>query len=175
MPDPATTGPSGSFDLTLDVAADPATVWAAFAELPLRRRWVRLPGSTPPDGHTLDFRVGGLERIRSLFRIGDHTETVARTTVFLDIVREQRLVFAYTAVVDEIPRWASLVGTTFTPSAAGTRVEWVEQYTFLHRTGDGSDDVRHLRGGTRLHLNGLLALVAPISPASAPGSGPTTR
>ncbi len=39
---------------------------------------------------------------------------------------------------------------------------WTEQYTFLVVTDDGADDVAHLRGGTRLLLNGLAAALGAL-------------
>ena len=42
-------------------------------------------------------------------------------------------------------------------SSSGTRLTWTEQFAFVALTGDGDDDVAHLRGGTQLLLNGLAA------------------
>lgn len=42
-------------------------------------------------------------------------------------------------------------------SGDGTRLRRTEQYAFLEVTGAGEDDVAHLKGGTELQLNGLLA------------------
>ena len=41
-----------------------------------------------------------------------------------------------------------------------TRLTWVEQVTFLVRTGDGSADVPHLRGAIALRFNGLSVAVS---------------
>ncbi len=51
----------------------------------------------------------------------------------------------------------SLVTVELSADAGGTRLRHTEQYAFLAATGTGKDDVAHLKGGTRLQLNGLLA------------------
>jgi uncharacterized protein YndB with AHSA1/START domain len=80
----------------------------------------------------------------------------------LDVVPDRRLVLSYRAVVDDVCRWTSLVTIEVEPAeiespTPATRLTWTEQYTFLVVTDDGADDVAHLRGGTRLLLNGLAA------------------
>lgn len=99
----------GSFTVERELPASPGDVFAAYAELPVRRRWFRMPGR--PDGeHELDFRVGGTERLAA----------------------------------------------TFAPYGDGR----AEQYAFLVITGNGDNDVAHLKGSTRLQLNGLHAALS---------------
>ena len=54
---------TGSFTIPLDLTAPPEQVWRLFAELPLRRTWVRMPGPSSTVTHELDFRAGGEERL----------------------------------------------------------------------------------------------------------------
>lgn len=157
----------GSFTAELELPASPRDVFAAYAELPVRRRWFRMPGR--PDGeHELDFRVGGTERLAATFApYGDgRAEHMAYHSHFLDIVPERRIVCAYRFEHDGERRLSSLVTVELSASGTGTAVRHVEQYAFLAVTGNGDDDVAHLRGGTRLQLNGLLAALgsdpAPI-------------
>lgn len=82
----------GSFTLELELPAPPQDVFAAYGELPLRKKWSRMPGTPDNGGHKLDFRVGS----------GSESLAV---------------------------------------------------------TGAGQDEVAHLKGGTRLQLNGLLAAI----------------
>lgn len=147
----------GSFTAERELPATPGDVFAAYAELPVRRRWFRMPGR--PDGeHQLDFRVGGAERLAATFApYGDgRAEHMAYHSHFLDIVPERRIVCAYTFVLDGERRWVSLVTVELSASGTGTAVRHAEQYAFLAVTGNGDDDVAHLKGGTLLQLNGLL-------------------
>ena len=54
----------------------------------------------------------------------------------------------------------SLVTIELCPQDAGTHLRHTEHYVFLAWTGDGRNDVAHLKGGTRLQLNGLLAALS---------------
>jgi hypothetical protein len=69
-------------------------------------------------------------------------------------------VFGYDSLVDDVVRWTSLVTVLIEPDGAGSRLDWIEQVAFLARTGDGSADLPHLRGGTILRLNGLPGALA---------------
>ena len=61
-------------------------------------------------------------------------------------------------MVAGILRWVALVTVDLAPSEQGTHLDWTEQYSFVHlSTPGGVDDVKHLIGGTRLRLNGLVA------------------
>jgi uncharacterized protein YndB with AHSA1/START domain len=151
----------GSFTAERELPASPGDVFAAYAELPVRRRWFRMPGR--PDGeHELDFRVGGSERLAATFApYGDgRAEHMAYHSHFLDIVPERRIVCAYTFMLDGERRWVSLVTVELSASGTGTAVRHAEQYVFLAVTGSGDDDVAHLKGGTLLQLNGLLAALS---------------
>jgi uncharacterized protein YndB with AHSA1/START domain len=149
-----------TFTITRDLPADPATVFAAFTDDTLRRRWFRLPGSSATYRHR--FEVGGGENASSVFTpTGAPAERLAYRSRYLDIVPDRRIVFGYEAVVDERPRWTALVTVRLTPNRAGCTLAWTEQVTFLVLTGDGGDDIAHLRGGTALRLNGLEAVLRP--------------
>ena len=158
------TGPAlhGSFTAELELPAPPGEVFAAYAELPVRRRWFRMPGRAEGE-HELDFRVGGSERLAATFApYGDgRAERMAYHSRFLDIVPERRIVCAYRFEHDGERRLASLVTVELSASGTGTAVRHAEQYAFLAVTGNGDDDVAHLRGSTRLQLNGLLAVLGP--------------
>jgi uncharacterized protein YndB with AHSA1/START domain len=138
----------------------PAAVFAAFADDKTRRRWIQLPGSGAT--YTHDFRVGGGEDARATFKIPDAApERLANHSHYLDIVADRRIVFSYVAIVDEIPRWSALVTVLLADKDGGCLLSWTEQVAFLARTGDGSVDFPHLKGGTALRINGLALALQP--------------
>jgi uncharacterized protein YndB with AHSA1/START domain len=156
---------TGSFTIPLDLDAPPEQVWPLFAELPLRKRWVRMPGPSSTATHVLDFRVGGGERMTNTFVSGDVSEQLENRATFSDIVANERIIFSYEALVSGILRWVALVTVELAPTGErGTRLEWTEQYSFAQLSSpDGVDDVKHLIGGTRLRLNGLVATLGAIA------------
>lgn len=152
---------TGSFTIPLDLDAAPEQLWPLFSELPLRKKWVRMPGPSSTSTHEFDFRVGGGERLTNTFTSGELVEDVENRSTFYDIVANERIVFSYEALVGGILRWVALVTVELSPNDdGGTRLEWTEQYSFVHpSTPGGVDDVKHLIGGTRLRLNGLVASI----------------
>lgn len=149
----------GEFTHVIELEALPAAVFAAFAEPERRAGWVVLPGRAL--AREVDFRAGGGEFLRSVFDVGDERQELENRTRFIEVAEGSRLVFTSESVVDGVVRWVSLVTVTFESLDGGTRVTWVEQYSFLVLTDpSGETDVNHLRVGTRLRLNGLPAAVA---------------
>lgn len=164
-PDPATDGQvSGAvpgvwhetFTVEFHLAAPPRAVFEAFADSPVRRRWFKLPGRHVSYHH--DFTVNGGETASSVFTVPDlPPERLAYESRYLDIVSESRIVYAYTSRVDDVPRWTSLVTVELHPEADGTHLRWTEQAAFLTPSAEPEHDFPHLRGATRLRLNGLAA------------------
>lgn len=150
-----------TFTITRRFDAPPASVFAAFADEQTRRRWFRLPGSGATYRH--DFHIDGGEDARSTFAVPDSApEQLHYKSRYLDLVENRRIVFAYESVIDDVLRWASLVTVLIADDEDGhSVVTWTEQVAFLTRTGDGSADLPHLRGGTALRLNGLAAALRP--------------
>jgi uncharacterized protein YndB with AHSA1/START domain len=158
--------PTGSFTIPLDLPAPPEQVWSFFAELPLREKWVRMPGPSSTATREFDFRVGGGEHLTNTFTSGEQVEALENRSTFFDIVDSERIIFGYEANVGGSLRWASLVTVDFAATDGGTHLDWTEQYSFVQlSTPGGVDDVKHLIGGTRLRLNGLATAVAELSPA----------
>jgi uncharacterized protein YndB with AHSA1/START domain len=150
-----------SFTLTRTFDAAPAGVFALFADEQLWRRWFRMPGSGATYAH--DFRVGGVDHATSTFRMPDgRIEGVENRATYLAIETDRRISYAYVAIVDDIPRWSSLVTVELAPAGAGTDVSWTEQVALL-ATSDatGDQDLAHLRGGLQLRFNALKAALAP--------------
>jgi uncharacterized protein YndB with AHSA1/START domain len=141
--------------LPLDLAVPPDRVFAAFSDPSLRKRWFRVPSEPGASHHELDFRVGGHEIARGAFAPAGVREHIEYRSQFVDIVADRRIVFSYQVILDGRPRWVSLVTVELAPDDGGTHMSRTEQYAFLAYTGDGQQEVAHLKGSTRLQLNGL--------------------
>jgi uncharacterized protein YndB with AHSA1/START domain len=150
-----TTTRHDAFTVESKVIATPALVFAAFSEPRRRRRWIRMPGSGAV--YDEDFRVGGFDVARSTFRLPEGEQRLLNTAVYLAIQPGRRIVWSYTAAVDDVDRWASLVTVELEPVDDGTLLRWTEQVSFLVASERPDDDLLHLRGAIRLRLNGLAA------------------
>jgi uncharacterized protein YndB with AHSA1/START domain len=157
-------GLTGSFTIPLDLPVPPERVWPFFAERALREKWVRMPGLSRTATREFEFRVGGGETLSNTFASGDQVEALENRSVFVDIIENERIIFDYQAFVGGHLRWAAQATVGLTPTDQGTHLDWTEHYSFAHlSTPDGVNDQKHLIGGTRLRLNGLVALVAESS------------
>ncbi|WP_426362450.1 SRPBCC domain-containing protein [Streptomyces sp. E-08] len=150
-------------------AVPPGAVFGAFADDTVRRRWFRMPGRHATYRH--DFTVGGGEVASSVFPVPDaEPERLAYASTYLDITPDARIVFAYTSRVNDVPRWSSLVTVELHPEGDGTRLRWTEQAAFLTPSAEPAHDLPHLRGATRLRLNGLPAALAATAGEAPPGA-----
>jgi len=137
------------FVLQRRFAAAPARVFHAWADPVAKRRW----NDCHPDSSefSLDFRVGGRE-LHSATLPDGRPQVVDK--VFLEIVPDERILFAYTIVVDGRPLSASLVTVEFhVTEVGGTRLVLTEQLAYL----DGHDDLEQRRHGTEEGLDRLVA------------------
>jgi uncharacterized protein YndB with AHSA1/START domain len=110
----------------------PARVFAAFADPATKRRWLAEGPGSEVDEFTLDFRVGGFERRRSRLVGGAPTRN---DTLFLDIVPDARIVFAYSLSAGEVRTSVALTTVELAADGGGTRLLLTEQVAFL----DGVD------------------------------------
>ncbi|MFI1654892.1 SRPBCC domain-containing protein [Streptomyces sp. NPDC020472] len=145
-----------TFTVERHLTAAPGTVFGAFTSSPVRRRWFALPGRQVSYDHT--FAVNGGETASSVFTVaGSVPEHLTYVSRYLDIVPASRIVYTYTSRVDDVTRWTSLVTVELRPTDSGTHLRWTEQAAFLAPSARPEDDLPHLRGATRLRLNGLPA------------------
>jgi uncharacterized protein YndB with AHSA1/START domain len=152
----------GAFTVARGVAAPPSRVFSAYSDLALRQRWFRIPSEPGTAQHELDFRVGGGETARGTFAPTGVSEHIEYHAWFLDIVTDERMVYTYELLLDGRRRSVSLVTIELAADADGTLLTYTEQYVFVAFTGDGRADVREREGGTRLQLNGLIAVVESL-------------
>ena len=87
-----------TFSIERTYPSAPSRVFAAFSNQATKRRWFVEGEGWEIDEFSLDFRVGGREVSRFRFKGGAPMDN---DTVYLDIVPDQRIVFAYTMTVGD--------------------------------------------------------------------------
>jgi len=105
-----------------------------------KRRWFAEGKGFVVDSFTIDFQVGGFERTR--FRYGVDGPPMTNDTIYLDIVDNVRLVFAYSMTIGGAPLSASLASIELAPAKGGTLMRFTENTAFLDGN-DGSESRRH--------------------------------
>jgi uncharacterized protein YndB with AHSA1/START domain len=131
----------GAFSLTRDFPHPPSKVYRAFADPKAKARWFSGDEWTPVQ-REMDLRVGGREVLKGRWRSGMVTTFEA---VYLDIVPEERLVYAYTMHVNERKISISLATVEIAAASEGSRLKITEHGAFL----DGFEDNGGRERGTR--------------------------
>ncbi len=100
------------------------SVFAAWSDPRTKRRWF-----TGDQGeHSLDFRVGGIERTR---REGDNGKTLAFESRYLDIVPDQRIVYVSTLSADDRLATTSITSVELHAEGDRTVLQLTESAVFL--------------------------------------------
>ena len=142
-----------TFTLERTFDRPPADVFAAWSDPEAKGRW--LTGGSAV--HSLDFRVGGLERVRA-----EHDgKQIGWESLYREIVTDRRIV--YTSVLSENSEVATVSLTTveFTPTSDGAATELVlvEHGAYL----DGRELPEWRERGTAGQLDALsVQLTAPV-------------
>jgi uncharacterized protein YndB with AHSA1/START domain len=137
-----------TFSIERMYPSPPSRVFAAFSNQGTKRRWFAEGEGWEVDEFTLDFRVGGREVSRFRFKGGP---PMSNDTVYLDIVPDRRIVFAYTMTVGDKRISVSLATVEIAPSGDGTRLVYTEQGAFF----DGADKPEGREAGCRELLEKL--------------------
>lgn len=137
-----------SFTLDRTYPASVERVFRALSDPEQKRRWFVEGEGFVIDSYTLDFRVGGFERSR--FRFGEGP-TMTNDCVYLDIVKNQRLVFAYSMTIGGEPMSSSLGTMELSTAGSGTLLRYTEHTAYV----DGKDGGEDRRAGTRELLEAL--------------------
>ena len=128
--------------------APPGRVFAAWADPDARERWFVFGDAFEECVFDHDFRIGGRERIR--FRWPGEP-TYRNETVYLDIVPDARIVFAYSIAREDTPITGSLATVELTADGSGTRQVFTEHTAIL----DGGDQPGYREQGWTSLLDAL--------------------
>jgi uncharacterized protein YndB with AHSA1/START domain len=137
-----------TFTLERNYGAAPPKVFAAWADPAAKARWFRGPEEWEAGPYELDFRVGGRE-VSSGGPQGGPVHTY--NAVYLDIVPDTRIIYAYDMYMDETRISVSLATVQLEPVATGTRLTLTEHGAFL----DGLDFAAQRKQGTGSLLDAL--------------------
>lgn len=137
-------------------------VWAAYTD-PSLRAAVPSQGRGADHRHDLDAVAGGHERLAGTS--GPTGERLAHEARFHVVAEPRLLVSSYELRVDDALRTVALmtialmtIMLALSPHAQ-TDLERTERFVLLGHDGDGTLDEQHLRGGTRLALGALQAVL----------------
>src|SRR5690606_9607825 len=94
-----TTTTHGSFVIERTYSASPQRVFAAWADPAAKRAWFVEGEGWDVQSYELDFREGGAERSKFLFRKGEETfgekTIIGNHTLFNEIIPNERIIFTY--------------------------------------------------------------------------------
>jgi uncharacterized protein YndB with AHSA1/START domain len=126
-------------------------VFDAFASVDGKNNWFTAPNDRwDIVERTMDFRVGGRERLKGKWKTGMVTQFDA---TYFDIVPGERIVYAYEMHLDGRKISVSLATFEFKPLATGVKLIMTEQGAFL----DGYDDNGSRERGSRDIIDKLSA------------------
>ena len=141
-----------SFTIERTYPASPERVFAAWATIEAKAHWFGSEEGLELAEHTLDFRVGGTERLSA--KAGKVQFDFDAT--YYDIVENERIVWSYDMHMDG-RRMSVSVGTVeITPAPGGSKLVMTEQGAFL----DGLDTNEQRAEGTRQFLDNLAEFLA---------------
>jgi uncharacterized protein YndB with AHSA1/START domain len=140
----------GTFVIERNYPVTPQRVFAAFSDPAKKRRWFAAGEEPQIEEFETDFRVGGFERKRFKVKIGF---ICTNNTVYLDIVPNSRIVFAYTMSAGDHRFSSSQATVELLPTEKGTDLIFTEQGAFF----EGADGPQMREGGWRHLLDQLEA------------------
>ncbi len=132
----------GDFHLERTYDATAEQVYKALSDETAKGRWFYGPEGWRLIERTMDFRVGGRERVKGGFQGG---VTTTFDAIYHDIVPRERIVYTYEMRLDERKISVSLATLEIEPVRPGrTKLKICEQSAFL----DGYDDAGKREQGT---------------------------
>ena len=119
----------GTFVIERNYPVSPERVFTAFSDPALKHRWFVDDEASGVEDFGMDFRVGGLERKRFSNKYGVFTND----TVYLDIVLNRRIVFAYTMSMGDRRFSSSQATVELVAAEKGTNLIFTDQGAYLDR------------------------------------------
>jgi uncharacterized protein YndB with AHSA1/START domain len=121
-----------TFIIERNYATSPAKAFAAWSDPASKRRWYAEGERGSVEAHKLDFRIGGSEHTTSIIGGGPFKGTsLTNDSIYMDIVPNQRIVFAYTMTLGDRRISASQATVEFLADGKGTIMAFTEQAAFF--------------------------------------------
>ena len=133
-----------SFSLSRVLPASPARVFEAFADPDIKRRWFAEGDQHDVEEFATDLREGATERLRYRFRDGTPFagQAISNADTVLNLVPEQRIVWASKMAFGEAVISAALVTAELMPHADGTELVLTFQGAFFE--GADGPEIREM-------------------------------
>jgi uncharacterized protein YndB with AHSA1/START domain len=122
-----------TFVIERKLSASPKRVFAAWADKEKKRAWFVEGKGFEIHKFAMDFREGGAEDSSFTFERGQ----MSNSTLYHDIVDNQRIVFTYSMAMGNARFSVSLATVEMTPEGEGTHLIFTEQAAFLEHA-DGA-------------------------------------
>lgn len=145
-----------SFVIERHFTVPPSKVFAAWSSAAAKQRWLRCDDAMVFEEFSLDFRVGGRETNQVRVPGG---EAHRFEGVYLDIVPDRRIIYAFGMQVGARRLSASMATVLFEPRGAGTKMVFTEQIAFLDGYGEREERIR----GTEVGLDNLVFSLREVS------------
>lgn len=137
----------GTFVIERNYPVAPERVFAAFSDPAKKHRWFVDDEASGVEDFGMDFRVGGVERKRFSNKYGVFTND----TVYLDIVPNRRIVFAYTMSMGDRRFSSSQATVELLATEKGTNLIFTDQGAYF----EGSDGPKMRQDGWQVLLESL--------------------
>jgi len=137
----------GTFVIERNYPVSPERVFAAFSDPATKHRWFVDDEASGSEDFGMDFRVGGVEQKRFTNKYGVFTNN----TVYLDIVPNRRIVFAYTMSMGDRRFSSSQATVELLAAGKGTDLVFTEQGAFF----EGADGPKMREDGWRALFENL--------------------
>jgi uncharacterized protein YndB with AHSA1/START domain len=119
--------------------ATPARVFHAFTDPAARLRWFFKADSWSIHAHTGgELAIGARESSR--FSPPGASVVITNDSIYLDVVENERVIFAYAMTINDAPLSSSLATVEFRPEGRGTRLVFTEQGAYLDGNVAGREE-----------------------------------